>query len=124
MARGKSRLYLIGYDIADPKRLARVHRYLKQLAIPVQHSIFITRATPAILDGYFSDLARLIEPREDDVRAYPLPEDLYIDFYGRPLLPEGVEMYTESGILGLLLHSNMTDRWDHRKKEIRTGKTR
>jgi len=123
MAQGQPRLYLICYDIADPKRLVRVHRYLKQLAIPLQYSVFITRATPALLDGYFSDIAHIIDPREDDVRAYPLPGDLHIDFLGRQMLPEGVEIHTESGMLGLLLHPTMTDQWIDRKDELMSGKT-
>jgi len=28
--------YLIAYDISDPRRLQRVHTFLKQCAIPIQ----------------------------------------------------------------------------------------
>ncbi len=122
MARGKSRLYLICYDIANPKRLARVHRYLKQFAIPLQYSVFIARVTPTMLDRYFSEISQLIELREDDVRAYPLPQKLHIDHLGRQMLPEGVEIHTASGMLGMLLHPNMTDQWSERCGELISSK--
>ncbi|MBX3630284.1 MAG: CRISPR-associated endonuclease Cas2 [Nitrosomonas sp.] len=41
MADNQSNLYLIAYDIADSKRLARVHRVLKQQGLPVQFSVFM-----------------------------------------------------------------------------------
>ena len=33
--------YLIGYDIANPKRLCRIHRAMKTHATPIQYSIFL-----------------------------------------------------------------------------------
>ena len=38
-------LYLIAYDIASPKRLQRVHRYLTDNAIPLQNSTFLFTAS-------------------------------------------------------------------------------
>ena len=40
MADNQPGLYLIAYDIADPKRLSRVHRALKREGLPVQYSVF------------------------------------------------------------------------------------
>ena len=37
MADNQAGLYLIAYDIADPKRLSRVHRALKREGLPVQY---------------------------------------------------------------------------------------
>ena len=33
--------YLIGYDIADPKRLQRIYRRMTKYAPPIQYSIFL-----------------------------------------------------------------------------------
>ena len=35
--------YLIGYDIADPKRLQRIHRRMTSYATPIQYSISIKK---------------------------------------------------------------------------------
>ena len=40
MADNQANLYLIAYDIADPKRLVKVHRTLKRQGLPVQYSVF------------------------------------------------------------------------------------
>jgi CRISPR-associated protein Cas2 len=84
------RTWLIAYDIASPKRLARVHRYLKGEAVPVQYSVFMTRTTLTRIHGIRHELERLIDPRADDVRIYSLPEQLQIDTAGQAALPEGM----------------------------------
>ena len=74
MARQR-RLYLICYDIAeDPKRLNRVARYLEKFACRVQYSVFVGSFFEHSLEGVLRDLERIIDPRKDDVRCYPLPE--------------------------------------------------
>ena len=51
MARQR-RLYLICYDIAeDPKRLARVARYLQKYAFRVQYSVFVGAFFEHSLEG-------------------------------------------------------------------------
>lgn len=68
-------LYIIAYDIASPKRLQRVHRYLTDNAIPLQNSTFLFTASRGRFEYCWAQLARLIDRREDDIRAYPLPAD-------------------------------------------------
>jgi CRISPR-associated protein Cas2 len=85
----KRRAWLIGYDIASPRRLRRVHRFLISRAFQVQYSVFAAALTAAEFDALWSGLARLIDPRRDDVRAWPLPERLDMLRIGRAL-PEGV----------------------------------
>lgn len=67
------RLYLVAYDIADPKRLGRVARYLCQHACRVQYSVFAAPLSQSQLHHLFSKLESMIDPKQDDVRAYPLP---------------------------------------------------
>lgn len=64
--------WLICYDIADPRRLQRVHRVARRHAIPLQYSVFHTIATRHEVLGMLHDIEEHIDPRQDDVRAYPL----------------------------------------------------
>ncbi|TCO80597.1 CRISPR-associated Cas2 family protein [Plasticicumulans lactativorans] len=85
-----ARLYLIAYDIADPHRLARVARCLERIGTRVQYSVFIAELTPDELADAIADLARLIDPREDDVRAYPLPHVVDAALLGRQIFPDDI----------------------------------
>ncbi len=90
MARHR-RLYLICYDIAeDPKRLRRVARYLEKVAFRVQYSVFVGSFFEHSLEGVLSDLAAIIEPRKDDVRCYPLPEQAEIVLLGPQIFPDDI----------------------------------
>lgn len=84
-----ARTWVIGYDIASPRRIRRVARFLEKRAVRVQFSLFIGRFTPASLEATWRGLAELINPRADDVRAWPVPEQPYIWTYGMTL-PQGV----------------------------------
>lgn len=84
------RAWLIGYDIASPKRLVRAHRFLSRRAYALQYSLFLAILTRAELDETLRGLARLIHPARDDVRAWPLPENARFHSIG-PGLPEGVQ---------------------------------
>lgn len=90
MSRGGSRNWLIAYDIADPRRLGRVHRFLKALAIPVQYSLFVYQGSQFMLDHIMAGIAERIEPRADDVRAYHLPERCEVTMLGNQSLPDGI----------------------------------
>jgi len=67
------RTWLICYDIADPKRLNKVHRTVSQHAMPVQYSVFHLHATPAQIEELLATLRHIIDPQQDDIRVYPLP---------------------------------------------------
>jgi CRISPR-associated protein Cas2 len=92
MAISATRTWLISYDIADPKRLVRVHRYLKSRAIPVQYSVFVTRASVGQIGDIRSALASLIDPKLDDVRIYQVPEKPQLVSLGCKTLPEGIQV--------------------------------
>jgi CRISPR-associated protein Cas2 len=102
MALNQIRNWLIAYDIANPRRLRRVHRLLCAHAVPVQYSVFVTRCSPAKLGVIRASLAELIKKREDDVRFYPVPEPAHLAVYGRRALPEGLRLLERSACLTTL----------------------
>ncbi len=81
----------ICYDIAEPRRLARVWRAVREFGVPVQYSVYWARLDAAALGGAMAAVARQINPRADDVRFYPLPEKVQIIGLGRDVLPRGVD---------------------------------
>ncbi len=90
MPTSKKTSWLICYDIADPTRLQRVHKLVKRFALPFQYSVFRTKATRREIIGLLTTLESEIDPRRDDVRAYPLwTADWHMDA-GNRMLPEGV----------------------------------
>jgi len=86
----QERLYLVCYDICDPKRLSRVARFLCRHACRLQYSVFVMQATPGRLSGVLSELDDIIDPAEDDVRAYPLPWECEASMLGKQLFPDDV----------------------------------
>lgn len=86
----RSGTWLVCYDIADRRRLARVHRWLVRHAVPVQYSVFIATGTAAEIDALVQGIARRIDPRRDDVRLYPLERGRPAHVLGQPLLAAGI----------------------------------
>lgn len=68
----KKTWYLIQYDIADPRRLARVHRLLKTCSFFVQESVCVWQGSSAELTLLQQQLKKLIKPSQDDIRGYRL----------------------------------------------------
>ena len=95
MADSRSRLYLIAYDIADPRRLSRVHRILKKQGLPVQYSVFTLVTARKALLRLLESIEDVIEPTEDDVRCYSLPENLETEALGRQYFPDDVLLFTD-----------------------------
>ncbi|TXG83028.1 MAG: CRISPR-associated endonuclease Cas2 [Sphingomonadales bacterium] len=85
------RPYLISYDIASPKRLARLHRRLKRYALPIQYSVFLAELTPSGLETVAALIEQIIDQRQDDVRIYPLPREGWATIQGRRPLPAGID---------------------------------
>lgn len=83
--------FLICYDIADPRRLAQLHRHLKKWAAPIQYSVFLMTADERQLERHISEAAKLINPAEDDLRVYPLPKRGFRARLGAPALPAGIQ---------------------------------
>ena len=69
--------YLVCYDIADPRRLGKVHRRAVHHAAFVQYSVYYLRGDQSALENMLNDIQDVIDDAEDDVRAYsvaPLKE--------------------------------------------------
>jgi CRISPR-associated protein Cas2 len=63
---------LICYDIADPRRLRRAFRELRDAALPVQKSVFVAALTEAELERLLERLADHIDAAEDCLRVFRL----------------------------------------------------
>ncbi len=82
--------YLICYDIADPKRLVRVHRRAVRHAAFLQYSVYYLNGSSDQLQNMLSEIQDVIDNDEDDVRAYtvePLTDAIQI---GTSWLPEDI----------------------------------
>lgn len=90
MSHTAQRNWLIAYDIADPRRLSKVHRYLKRHAIPVQYSVFVFRGNQLDLECVLGGIAERIKVNVDDVRAYHLPTRCEVAMLGIQHFPEGI----------------------------------
>lgn len=84
--------HLLAYDIADPRRLGRVHRYMKKRAIAVQYSVFLVECSPLRLKEVIAGVQSLLDEREDDVRVYTLPSRIEVKTMGNQLLPGGIDL--------------------------------
>lgn len=82
--------YIIGYDIANPKRLCRIHRAMKNHAMPIQYSIFMLEGSEKDIQNCLDEILPLMNPLEDDIRCYPLPQRGHQFRIGKSVLPEGI----------------------------------
>lgn len=61
------RLYIVAYDIADPRRWRRVYKLLRGYGDWVQLSVFQCRLDAARRQRLEAELAQLVKPRQDRV---------------------------------------------------------
>lgn len=99
MALNATRGWLISYDISHPKRLNRAHRLLVKHATPLQYSVFCFEGNATQLGRLMKRIQEIIDKTMDDVRAYPLPENLLVDILGKRHLPDGVALFPRSAAL-------------------------
>lgn len=85
------RAFVIGYDIANPRRLSRVHREMRKHATPIEYSVFVLVGSEHAKDACLEQMSRLMKQDEDDVRCYPLPERGFQGRIGRASLPDGIQ---------------------------------
>lgn len=80
--------WIITYDISNKKRLQQAHRYLSKHAIALQNSTFLYSGSLKTFEHHFQQLTHLLNPKEDDLRAYPLTTTLYN--LGKSSLAQGI----------------------------------
>ncbi len=85
------RSFIIGYDIANPSRLQRVHREMCKHATPLEYSVFLLVGEESDKNLCLQKMAALIKDGEDDVRCYPLPVRGFQGRVGRASLPIGIQ---------------------------------
>ena len=64
--------YLVAYDIANPRRLQKIHNLIKKEGLAVQKSLFFVQGTETGLNKLLDKIATIMVLREDDLRAYPI----------------------------------------------------
>jgi CRISPR-associated protein Cas2 len=64
-------IYLVMYDVREPKRLKRVHKILREWGEPLQYSVFNVRATKREMEELRCRVTRLVEA-EDSVLWFRL----------------------------------------------------
>jgi len=105
MADSESGLYLLAYDIANPRRLSRVHRLLKKQGLPVQYSVFTLVSKRKALLKLLENIKTIIHPAEDDIRCYRLPKNPGVIALGRQYFPEDVMLFS-NGVNQILPHTH------------------
>ena len=65
-------LWVVAYDIADPRRLRRVAKLLERFGERVQESVFECWLGRAARQRLLGLLALAVDPQEDSVRLYPV----------------------------------------------------
>ncbi|MDY0072361.1 MAG: CRISPR-associated endonuclease Cas2 [Thauera sp.] len=109
------------YDISNPKRLIRLHRFLIKQATPVQYSVFYFLGSSAKMGHLMADIEQRIDRKTDDVRAYQLPEKMSIDTLGASRLPEETALLSVPDSLQILLQASSRC-YDDAKSDTRTLK--
>jgi CRISPR-associated protein Cas2 len=67
-----TRLYLVAYDIASPKRWRRVQKAIRRLCRREQLSVFVCRGTSARIGRLERELRRLMHPQDDRLMVLDL----------------------------------------------------
>lgn len=99
--------FLVSYDIADPRRLRSVHRWLRCRAHPLLESLFAYQGDLHELRGA---LAERIRPSEDDLLIYRLRPGVPLHRWGRACAPEGVY---DLSLPPLVEHRNAPESWSN-----------
>jgi len=67
------KVWLVAYDICEPKRLRRVHRFMLGWGTSLQYSVFVVQARSKDLTRLKAGLSERIDPKRDDLRIYTIP---------------------------------------------------
>lgn len=96
------RPFLLAYDISDRRRLARMHRLLLKWGVAVQYSVFRVVMDATEQDQLMAKVARIADPKDDDVRLYRLPggdtgANLGGKWSGKSAMGEGIHLIDRAG---------------------------
>lgn len=89
--------WVVCYDIRDADRGMQVLRFMKSHGLPLQYSVFVVEASAARMRQLMGDMAALIVPSVDDVRAYRWPDHAENHELGCPRVPEGMVIGSAPG---------------------------
>lgn len=67
--------YLIAYDIAHPRRLRRVARFLERRALRCQKSVFLFRGDADSVIQLLDEVTPLLDRQQDIIQAWKLSKD-------------------------------------------------
>lgn len=70
--KSRKQWFVLAYDVREPKRLRRLHYYLKKRALPLQRSVFLLHKKPSELNRVLQGVRQRTHKNEDDVRLYPV----------------------------------------------------
>ena len=82
--------YIICYDIRSPRRLQKVHKFLRKEAYQLQESVFTWFGNQHDLESLQQELLSRIHPGNDDLRGYRLPTHISIQFWGSSPFLSGI----------------------------------
>jgi len=69
-------MFLVAYDIADPKRLYQVHKRMRGFGDPLQYSVFLCLLSPKELALLYESIDNEIKKSEDRIIVVNLgPEE-------------------------------------------------
>lgn len=88
--------WLVVYDIADPRRLQRVAKWMQKFGLRAQKSVFECQLSEARSNELMVGAAKRIDPDVDQIRFYAVPFNVLESqtVYGvpRPDWPEMTEV--------------------------------
>ena len=76
-------LYLVAYDVCNPRRLHRVCKYLTGFKVGGQKSVYECWVTPAELRALRVELDKLMDPGEDRLHILALDPRMQPRCYGQ-----------------------------------------
>lgn len=81
--------FIVTYDIACPKRLRKVAKFMEQVGIRLQYSVFYVQGGQDDI-AHVIDTLSVLTGKDDDVRIYRAPPLEQIEWLGRTYLGEDV----------------------------------
>ncbi|MCS7016492.1 MAG: CRISPR-associated endonuclease Cas2 [Gemmatales bacterium] len=79
--------FLVAYDIADPRRLQRVARFMERRALRFQKSVFLYQGDLHGVERLLNEVVHLLDVQEDIVQVWKLAKGQPLKgwYRGRPM---------------------------------------